>query len=115
MDVHNTSAEVEAILKGTSNDSNDLDERSFNRLHMQTTAYLEMSRKNGNRASSMKSFGDRSLDELSIHDQLVLVSEDQPEDPKLVEYRNYLLNEVKALNGKISIQQKINSHTLAKI
>ena len=72
---------------------------------------LEMARaqnKSANASISSLSYRDRSIDELSVHDQLALVSEDRPEEPRLIEYRKYLLNELRAAIAAVSSNEENN-------
>ena len=113
-DPHNNSAEVEEILAGLNraHDSQNLKERVL----LQTGVYLDMARSYNQQhpggagkklpslsgqtlPDSIKSQGDRSLEEMSIHDQLMFLHDDATDDPKMEEYRSFLLAEIKAMTS----------------
>jgi len=96
------SGEVERLLADLDRKA---DKQSLReRILAQTGAYLEMARScNGSGPGSVASFaGDRSVGELSIHDQLVLLNEGPPdgqEDEASRRYRTGLWAEIRAMTA----------------
>lgn len=111
-DLHNTSAEVEHYMsaKGFASITNNDDHHKMlemaksvnaNGQHHHHHHHLYPTGNVSTAGGSIRSFEDRSLGEMSIHDQLVLLSElegEVEEDPKIEHFRSYLLAEIKAYN-----------------
>ena len=105
----NKSEDVDDILSCLNRAEQDVRERVL----QQTGAYVEMARaaggKNNNQAAS---FEDRSLGEMSIHDQLVMLRKEVPagtqpdKDPKVSEYRSALLEEIKAMQAAMGMSTR---------
>ena len=68
-------------------------------------------------ADSIKSQGDRSLEEMSIHDQLMFLHDDATDDPKMEEYRSFLLAEIKAMTtgGEVPMSRSLSESDLSEL
>ena len=71
----------------------------------------------GNRADSTRSSADRSLDEMSLYDQMCTqkIRRAGKKDPRVEEYRNLVLAEIKSLTGPGLMSRSLSESDLSEL